>query len=453
MYVDDFIALAQGSTQACQKVRDHLLTSIDQVFRPALTSEGRARQEPISVKKLAKGDACWATRKEILGWEIDTVAETIQLPTRRLKRLHALLEDYPRTKCRVAVKKWQQVLGELRSMTLAVPGLRGHFSLLQDALKLQALSSKPKPRVKLSHQLHDFLDDIRWIVRDLKHRPTRLQEVIPTELAVIGASDACQQGMGGVFFAATPEGHQAYYWREQFPSSISKEVVSWSNPTGRLTNSDLELAAILTHHDCITQEVDVRERTIHTLTDNTPAAAWQQKGSTSTTGPVAYLLRLQAMHQRHHRYLPKVSFIKGTCNSMADDCSRLWQLSTNELTRYLNRTYPQATSWQFSPVQPNMAFSLISALHKKRPQPESWLHTATPKIAPGSFGSNSALNSPKIRHYKTLQSPLLSSKYSHEESGMDALQPAASPSNLQQWVDHWQPSARRSPFWGPRILA
>jgi hypothetical protein len=129
----------------------------------------------------------------------------------------------------------------------------------------------------------------------------------------------------------TPQGHQAYYWREPFPSNISKEVVSWSNPTGRLTNSDLELAAILTHHDCVTQEVDVRERTIHTLTDNT--AAWQQKGSTSTTGAVAYLLRLQAMHQRHHRYLPKVSCIKGTCNSMAYDCSRLWQLSTNSTSK------------------------------------------------------------------------------------------------------------------------
>jgi hypothetical protein len=106
VYVNDFIALAQGSTQACQKVRDHLLTSMDQVFRPALTSEGQARQEPISVKKLAKGDTCWATRKEIFGWEINTVAETIQLPTWRLKQLHALLKDYPRTKRRVAVKKW-----------------------------------------------------------------------------------------------------------------------------------------------------------------------------------------------------------------------------------------------------------------------------------------------------------------------------------------------------------
>lgn len=42
VYVNDFIALAQGMVQACHKVQNHLLTSINQVFRPALMPEGWA---------------------------------------------------------------------------------------------------------------------------------------------------------------------------------------------------------------------------------------------------------------------------------------------------------------------------------------------------------------------------------------------------------------------------
>jgi hypothetical protein len=37
-------------------------------------------------------------------------------------------------------------------------------------------------------------------------------------------------------------------------------------------------------------------------TDNTPALAWQGKGSVSITGPAAYILRMQALHQRFHRW-------------------------------------------------------------------------------------------------------------------------------------------------------
>jgi hypothetical protein len=37
-------------------------------FRPLDSSDPEARQEPVSVKKLLKGDACWTTRKQVLGW-------------------------------------------------------------------------------------------------------------------------------------------------------------------------------------------------------------------------------------------------------------------------------------------------------------------------------------------------------------------------------------------------
>jgi hypothetical protein len=121
---------------------------------------------------------------------------------------------------------------------------------------------------------------------------------------------------------------------------IRSEVVATNNPTGSITNSDLELAGTITQHNVATHLGEVRHRTIGTLTDNTPTLAWQRKGSTTTTAPVAYLLRCQALHQHHHRYQKALEHIPGTDNTMADDCSRLWQLDDRALLTHFDSTYP-----------------------------------------------------------------------------------------------------------------
>jgi hypothetical protein len=81
-------------------------------------------------------------------------------------------------------------------------------------------------------------------------------------------------------------------------------LVSTDNPRVSVTNSDLELAATIAQFDVLAQTFDVRSHTVHNLSDNAATIACQKKGAASTSGPVAYLLRLHALHQRHHRYIP-----------------------------------------------------------------------------------------------------------------------------------------------------
>ena len=68
-------------------------------------------------------------------------------------------------------------------------------------------------------------------------RPTRLAKVVPDYPSVIGAVDSAKPGMGGVLFT---EGEAPIMWRAQFPEDIQERIVSSDNPTGDLTNSDLE---------------------------------------------------------------------------------------------------------------------------------------------------------------------------------------------------------------------
>jgi hypothetical protein len=107
--------------------------------------------------------------------------------------------------------------------------------------------------------------------------------------------------MGGIIMLSTSHTHPPLVWRLQFPTTVQRSLVTTENPKGLVTNSDLELAATVIQHDAICHNYDVRERTIHTGTDNQATQAWQQRGSTTTNAAPAFLLRLQAIHQRYHQ--------------------------------------------------------------------------------------------------------------------------------------------------------
>ena len=449
IYVDDYLGLVQGGARRRSRVQRIMFESIDAIFRPLSPEDPTTRQEPTSVKKLLKGDGSWQTRKTLLGWIVDSIRHTLELPTRRMLRLVAILEELPRSKTRIATKRWHQILGELRSMVLAVPGLRGLFSLLQEALRHET-----RKRIRLTPHMHDFLDDIRWLVRDLQSRPTRLREIVDTPIAAIGATDAAAPGMGGVIFVEEQSTGKLnpLLWRAPFPQDVQHDIVSTKNPSGSITNSDLELAGTIAQHDVLVHHVDCRERTIHTLTDNTPALAWMTKGSTTTTGVPAYLLRLQAIHQRHYRYLARLAHINGEKNVMADDLSRLWKLSDTELLTHFELFYPQSEPWQLCHLRPNMHSSLISALHKQRPAPESLLTTVIGAIKPGTFGPASVAPSVKTQPFGTSPTQSISSKSLPLESETVVSPPVVNPSNMAPFLPRSVMWARRSPSWGPRTL-
>ena len=203
VFVDDFIGAAQGPPSRLQRVRRILLTAVDQVFHPLEPGDSPFRREPSSVKKMLQGDANWSTCKVVLGWIIDTVAMTISLPPRRLQRLADILAEIPLSQRRTSVKRWHQILGELRSMSLAVPGARGLFSQMQEALR----HKDPKGKLKLQQGVHHALQDFRLLHADLARRPTRLYELVPLPPTLLGSHDASGHGAGGVWLptpAAVP---------------------------------------------------------------------------------------------------------------------------------------------------------------------------------------------------------------------------------------------------------
>ena len=167
VYVDDFLLLAQTHSQRT-KVMRATLTAIDQVLRHLSAADPPHRKEPASTKKMLKGDASWATHKRILGWDIDSEALTLHLPPHRHARLREILSWLLPPHKRLAVSKWHQVLGELRSMSPALPGSRGLFSFLQAALQ-----HTERNRVRVTRQINDLARDFLSLLESIHTRPTR----------------------------------------------------------------------------------------------------------------------------------------------------------------------------------------------------------------------------------------------------------------------------------------
>jgi hypothetical protein len=242
-------------------------------------------------------------------------------------------------------------------------------------------------------------------------------------------------------------------WRSRFPPDIISDLVTFENPRGRTTNSDLELAATIVQHDVLATNYDVRERTLHTATDNTPTLFWHRRGSISTNTTPAYLLRLQALHQRYHRYIPTHSYLPGPLNGMGDDASRRWDLSDDELLTHFNLTYPQPMPWHIFHPTSAMLSAVTSALRRRRLPPESFLIAPPPLAVSGNDGRTSAERSHWILPSRRSPIPSPSCRSTLTDTAQASLPPAINLSALEQWRTPFAPSAKRSRQWGPSTFA
>ena len=450
VFVDDFIGLAQHQSN-CRRVRRILLTAIDDVFRPNDHNDSPARREPVSLKKLRQGDCSWGTIKLVLGWIIDTINMTIHLPSHRVERLAEILASVPVTQKRTSVKKWHQLLGELRSMSLALPGSRNIFSTMQNALTLSSGS-----RVALNKGVHDALNDFRWMHANITSRPTRIAELVPLDPVAEGHHDASGTGAGGIWFPGPSlvprEGFQPLQpllWRYEWPDFIKKRLVSSDNPSGTISNSDLELAGGLLHLEALTQTFDITERTVLSKGDNLSTTFWERKGSTSSNKPPAYLLRMFGIHQRHHRYIPRFDYISGPSNPIADACSRDFHLSWPSLIDSLSSYLPQNSTYQIWTPSEQILSVVTSALLRKRCSPESQRIVPPKPTLSGPSGVTSVLTWASTPFSKPSKTKFLSYKSSLSEFVPANLRPEAIPSGLDRLKITYGTLPRRSYTWGP----
>ena len=101
--------------------------------------------------------------------------------------------------------------------------------------------------IKPNQHLRDALQDFGTLIKVLGQCPTHCRELIVDDLGYIGYCDASKLGAGGVWLSGT-HWLAPVVWRVQWPDDIRQQVVSFDNPSGTLTNSDLEMAGMVLHY-------------------------------------------------------------------------------------------------------------------------------------------------------------------------------------------------------------
>jgi len=447
VYMDDFIGISQPNTAA--HTMRALLWGIHQVFRgtphPADTP---ARKQVISASKLAAGDGQWSTQKPILGWLVDTAARTIHLLPHKAQRLHELLSTYLPLK-RTSRTKWLRLLGELRHMATAIPGARYLFSLLQNVLVDQPKAARVRLSPLVIASLHDWLH----LATTSATNPTPIRTLVPAPPDYLGAVDASGAGIGGFFIDLHKPSHPGLVFRAQFPPSIADQLVTASNPAGKLTNSDFELVAIVAGAAILSQSTCLQHSHLWCGSDNTPAVAWCRKGSTSSKTPAAFLLRWLASLTRASPFVLCPVSIPGNTNTLADFCSRSFHLPDQVFLQQLHQRFPTPAGWQLVHPTQQTVFAMTSALSCVmspwvNPTPELTQPTPLGQSGPPSVHLSTWTPSPSTSR---TESPCYRSLPTDTDTA--SYLPAALKYAAERWATPFVPLGRRSPTWDTLIRA
>lgn len=393
VYVDDFVGMAQTTDENhLRHMSRAILTSIHEVFPPPSVTGQPDTDDPISLKKLE----IWEVRKEILGWIFDGIHRCIKLPSDKVDRLLDELKAVGRMK-RVEVKRLEKLRGRLRHAAIGIPGGRGLVSPFDRALNTDG------PFVIVSDELQDACRDFRALLRIVGTKPTHFRQLVADEPGYVGFCDASGKGAGGVWMPwETEVDLEPVVWRVQWPQDITDSICSVSNPTGPITNSDLEMAGMLLHYLVLEQLVDLKHVHVAAWCDNTPTVSWTNKLNSSKSRIAAKLVRALALRIQANEASPLISLsIAGIENEMADVASRAFgkaqahprlnYLAADDFLLMFNSTFPlpQGNSWTMFQLNDKLSTLVISELRNIPSNLGSWLRITKNGGSIGRIGGSS----------------------------------------------------------------
>jgi len=252
---------------------------------------------------------------------LDGVARTGQLPT---DRADALIKEVCSILCKtlIQLKRFRSIVGRLQHAARILPAARVFFTPLYNALKgLLPESIGLSCHGEVCHALLDVVN----VLRDLASRPTHVKELVQQLLNYTGYCNESAFGAGGGWFGANIALPPSV-WRVQWPPNITSDVILDSNPKGRLTNSDLEMAVVVLQEAVLEAQLGTTIAGTQAAigSDNNPIVAWLTRMASHSGLPILFrLLRGLTMRQRIKRSAATAVFhVAGLQNVLADVASR-----------------------------------------------------------------------------------------------------------------------------------
>jgi hypothetical protein len=168
----------------------------------------------------------------------------------------------------------------MRQLATILPSARALLTPLNRALRMTphniALSASGEVRAALL--------DLRQMITTLADRPTYVNKILPARVPnYIGYCEASAFGTGGVWLSGQCPLPETVWQLQCWPADIIAAVISESNPTWTLTNSDQEMAAVLLQLNALEPLVpSMHHKLTHIHSHNTPSISWLTKMVTKT---------------------------------------------------------------------------------------------------------------------------------------------------------------------------
>ena len=191
------------------------------------------------------------------------------------------------------------------------------------------------------------MKDWGQLIKEVTKEPTHARELVVGEAAYKETLDASGEGAGGVW----PPGNKPLapvVWRLQWPQGIKDALMTWENPKGTITNSDLEMAADLLGWLVLEGNVLLKHEHVGLCSDNSATVSWQMRGASRRSAVANRLLRLLAVRMRQSRAPPLVTcHLAGKRNHLGDIPSRSfgykkeWHFEKdNDFLAYFDNLFP-----------------------------------------------------------------------------------------------------------------
>jgi hypothetical protein len=398
VYVDDFIGMCTAYSQ-CQL--DHtaraVMMGIHDVFPPATCED----DDPNSVKKLKAGDGAWGHGKEVLGFDFDGEERTIILNKKRTDELMSILKQWARLakkkkKCgavRVPFDEFRTIINRLRHAAICVPTGRALLSECNTAAAIERKWVYFRWDSNLCRELVGW----RTLLREATAKPTKCACLVSGHPDYIGIVDASTEGVGAIAVGELTA-MKPTVSRLVWPQEVRDRVLcSRKNPTGDITNSDLECCGFLylwfvMEYTC----PSLKHKHFGMLDDNSPTVGWIKKMTSSKSKIAAALLRILAVRLECVEASPLTPMhIPGDENAITDIPSRSfgrkakWHCTTDAefLTLFDSKfPLPQQNSWTLFHLPKEITSKLISVLLTQRSEPAEWRRLPKGKPNSGSSG-------------------------------------------------------------------
>ena len=260
-------------------------------------------------------------QKDILGFEFNGTpgTHTVWLEETKRNKLLTILQGWLRGSRDgnhgIRFEEFESVAQKIRHAFTAIPAGKGLLSPLNAVVTA-------KPRFVFLHRNRDLFEAVsecRILLRESIAAPTRCKELVSEWPDFVGIVDASGQGVGGIIVSERAECVPTVF-RMEWPDDVKKDIKSESNPEGRITNSDLEMAGLLLLW-LVMEEVcgPMAEKHAALFSDNSPTVHWVRRMASRHSRVAARLIRALALRLKLSKASPLTPLqIAGSQNAIMD---------------------------------------------------------------------------------------------------------------------------------------